>query len=149
MAQYIGQNQDQTGEDINVDFFPAISVADFQLRFQNLKPIDIGVVKAALFDAADKVAHHLKKSVTEKFETFADFVTGHELDEEEIKRLYARAVHHFAISDILSSHVISSDTKDVKDRVSNLGERITMHESEARHAISLLQSKPTILARVV
>lgn len=148
MAEYIGQNEDQTGEDINVDFFPAINVSNFQSRFNNLKEADIGVVNVALIDASDKVAHHLK-SVKEKFESFEAFVIQHELDDEAVNRLYARAIHHFAMGDILSSSITTSDTKDAKDRSSNLQERINMHESEARQAISMLQSKPTLLARVV
>jgi hypothetical protein len=148
MAEYIGQNQEQTGEEINVDFFPAINVSDFQSRFNNLKETDIGVVNVALIDATDKVAHHLK-SLKGKFESFDAFVAQHELDNTAVLRLYARAVHHFAMGDVLSSSITSSDTKDAKDRSSNLQERITMHESEARQAISMLQSKPTMLARVV
>ncbi len=148
MAEYIGQNEDQTGEDISVDFFPAINVSDFQSRFHNLKQTDIAVVNVALIDASDKVAHHLKL-IKSSFESFAVFVAQHELDNAAVDRLYARAIHHFAMSDVLSSSITTSDTKDAKDRENNLQERINMHNSEARQAISLLQSKPTLLARVV
>lgn len=148
MAKYVGQNQEQTGTDINVDFFPTLKVSDFQSRFNNLKEIDISVVSVALIDATDKVAHHLK-FVKSKFESFDVFTQQHELDNSAVHRLFARAVHHFAMCDILTSSITTSDTKDAKDRESNLQERINMHESEARQAISMLQCKPTILAMVV
>jgi len=148
MAEFVGQNENQTGADIDVVFFPSINVSDFQSRFFNLKQTDIGVVNAALIDASDKVAHHLK-FIKQSFETWAIFVTQHELDDEAVNRLYARAVHHFAMSDILSTSITTSDTKHAEDRASNLQERIDMHDAQARQAISMLQSNPTILARVV
>ncbi|BAS67621.1 head completion/stabilization protein [Bathymodiolus septemdierum thioautotrophic gill symbiont] len=148
MAEYIGQNQEQTGKDISVDFFPVLKVSDFQSRFNNLKETDVDVVSVALIDATDKVSHHLKK-IKSKFNDFDTFVNKHELDDAAVRCLFARAVHNFAMGDILSSSITTSDTKYAEDRVSNLQERINMHESQARQAISMLQRKPTILAKVV
>jgi hypothetical protein len=148
MAEYVGQNDSETGELISVGFWPTLQVVDFQSRFNNLKEIDIEVVTIALFDATDKVTHHLK-SVKANFETFFDFVGQHELTNNAVYRLYARSVHNFAMADVLSSSITTSDTKHAEDRESNLQERINMHESEARQAISMLLSQPTLMAKVV
>lgn len=148
MADYIPQNNQPSAANITVDYFPDIVVADFKTRFSTLKEIDINLIVLALGDASDKVSHHLNHLKTE-FATFQDFVNQHELSSISVNRLYFRAVHHKAVSDILATHITTSDTKDSEERQDNLQSRIISHDAQSRHAISQLLSEPIIYSEVV
>lgn len=149
MAEYIGQNPEQEDDTVVVDFYPSLKISDFRARFTELEQVSTNAaISTALADATDKLNHHLP-TIRQNFATFEDFKVQHELDDLAVERVYQRAVHHLAIVDILTTHITTSDTKDIEDRVENLQQRINTHEAEARQAISYLQETPTLLARVV
>lgn len=149
MAEFIGQNQQvHSGSIGGKHFFKSVSIADFQAKFRYLQNADFSVVENALLDAVIEVDYALL-SFTSQFDSFADLVAMHGLDEPAIIALYERAVFNFAIAHLLSVEITTNDTKGASDRADNLAERIDMHNASARHAISMLSIDNNMKIEVV
>lgn len=149
MAKFIGQNQQPHKGTIGGDgFFKPVSIADFQAKFRYLQNADFAVVENALSDALIEVEYALL-SFTSQFSSFSDLVVKHGLNEKSVISLYERAVFNFAIAHLLSIEITTNDTKGAADRADNLADRIDMHNTSARHAISMLSIDNNMKIEVV
>ena len=148
MAEFVGQNPKEHTGTISASFFPDVSIADFQAKYRYLDNADIKVIENALSDAVIEVEYGLL-SLTSSFDDWDQFTQNHQLDTPAIESLYQRGVFNFAMAHILTTEITTNDTKNAKDRESNLADRIDAHNTSARQAISMLSSDRVMHVEVV